>query len=126
MAYSLIWSDNDPRTSFEDFSFIEALDLKALIPINKGRKLGEKERELREYFTVCRDTLLLRRELFAELLEKPELFFGLEQGRRATGSRCAGGQKHYRGNQSQRTASTHGGRPFGGSYPALCLRELFG
>ena len=80
MAYSLIWSDNDPRTSFEDFSFIEALDLKALIPINKGRKLGEKERELREYFTVCRDTLLLRRELFAELLEKPELFFGLEQG----------------------------------------------
>ncbi|MBE6578558.1 MAG: hypothetical protein E7651_01980 [Ruminococcaceae bacterium] len=80
MTHSMIWHENDPRTSFESFAFEEALDLNALIPINKGRKIGEKEREMRAYFSVCRETLLLREALLEELLEKPALFEGLEAG----------------------------------------------
>lgn len=80
MTHSMIWHENDPRRSFGSFSFAEALDLNTLIPINKGRKLGEKERELCAYFTVCPETVLLRESLFEELLAQPKLFQGLEEG----------------------------------------------
>ena len=80
MTASMIWHEQDSRTSFRQFSFVEALDLNALIPIGKGRKIGEKEREIRGYFSVCKETLQLREALFEELLEHPALFEGLEQG----------------------------------------------
>ena len=76
----MIWHENDPRTSFALFSFVEALNLNALIPVNKGRIIGEKERDLRAYFSVCKETLLLREALFEELLAQPELYRGLEEG----------------------------------------------
>ncbi len=78
MDISLIWSAQDTKTSFPDFTFEEELNLNALIPINKGRKIGEKEKSLRAYFSLCPETLRLRQELFGELLEKPELFAALD------------------------------------------------
>ncbi len=78
MEVSLIWAPNDTRKSFPDFSFAEELNLNALVPINKGRKIGEKEKTLCAYFSLCPETLHLRQELFAELLEQPELFHALD------------------------------------------------
>ena len=71
---SIIWAETDTRRSFSDFSFIKRLDINALININYGRKFGEPERDLCEFFTVDKDTMEQRQELFAELLEKPTLY----------------------------------------------------
>lgn len=78
MEVSLIWSPSDTRKSFPDFSFAEELNLNALVPINKGRGIGEKEKTLCEYFSLDEETLRMRQELFAELLAIPKLFEALE------------------------------------------------
>ncbi len=77
MLKSIIWAEQDNRTAFNDYSFIEALDIKALININRGKKIGEKEKELSEFFSICPETLELRQELFAELLSNKALFENL-------------------------------------------------
>ncbi len=71
---SIIWAETDTRKSFNDFSFITRLDINTLININHGRKFGEPERDLCEFFTVDRNTIEQRQELFAELLAKPALY----------------------------------------------------
>ena len=71
---SIIWAESDTRISFSDFSFIRRLDINTLININYGRKFGEPERDLCEFFTVDKNTMEQRQELFAELLEKPALY----------------------------------------------------
>lgn len=74
MLKSIIWAENDNRVAFDDYSFVEALDIKTLININRSKKFGEKERELCEFFSVCAETLELRQELFIELLSNKTLF----------------------------------------------------
>ncbi len=75
---SIIWAASDSKVSFLDFSFINELNLNALININHGRKIGEPERDLREYFSIDKETLILREELFKELLENEALFESLK------------------------------------------------
>ena len=78
MLSSIIWAEQDNRIAFDDYSFVEALDIKNLININRGKKIGEKENELCEFFSVCPDTLELRQELFEELLNDKTLFEKLD------------------------------------------------
>ena len=78
MLSSIIWAEQDNRIAFDDYSFVEALDIKNLININRGKKIGEKENDLCEFFSVCPDTLELRQELFEELLNDKTLFEKLD------------------------------------------------
>ncbi len=71
---SIIWSENDTKTAFRDYQFINELNINALININHGKKIGEPEKDLREFFSTNIDTLILREELFNELLENEILF----------------------------------------------------
>ncbi len=77
MLKSIVWAENDNKIAFDDYSFVEALDIKTLININRGKKFGEKEREISEFFSVYPATLELRQELFCELLSDKSLFENL-------------------------------------------------
>ncbi len=79
MNESLIWFDGQPETSFKDFDFIDELDLPSFLNVNRDRRVGEPKHELRGYFSVREDTLSMRQELFAELLQKPALYAELNE-----------------------------------------------
>ncbi len=79
MNESLIWFDGQPEASFKDFDFIDELDLSSFLNVNRDRRVGEPKRELRGYFSVRADTLSMRQELFAELLQKPTLYAELNE-----------------------------------------------
>lgn len=78
MLKSIIWAEHDNKIAFDDYCFVEALDIKNLININRGKIIGEKETELCEFFSIYPDTLELRQELFEELLANSSLFEKLD------------------------------------------------
>ncbi len=76
---SLIWSAGDDRKSFIDFNFIDDLNLKTIFNINSMKKAGDIQLELRDFFTVNRETISLRNELFQDLLENRDIFDYLKE-----------------------------------------------
>lgn len=74
-AFSLIWSENDSRTPFPDYAFIDDLKLTSLIRLSA--RPGALDLPLGAYFTQDRDTIALRGELFAELLDNRTLYHAL-------------------------------------------------
>lgn len=71
-ALSLIWSENDPRTPFPDYMFVEDLKLSSLIRIST--RTGWLEQPLRDFFTQESETIMLRSALFNELLSNRTLY----------------------------------------------------
>ena len=76
--FSLIWAESDSRESFSDFSFIKALGLENLIYLGKGENFGMIAPSLVEFFTLDRETIALRSELFTELVGDTELYRALD------------------------------------------------
>lgn len=73
-SFSLIWSAEDLRHSFSDFSFVSDLKLPSLIRISANRRPGDLETPLSHYFTVDSNTIRRRSHLFFELLHTPALY----------------------------------------------------
>ncbi|MBQ8287452.1 MAG: hypothetical protein IJX76_01625 [Clostridia bacterium] len=78
-SFSLIWSPGDPRRSFPDHTFVTDLKLPSLIRIGAGRRPGELEPQLSEFFTQDSATIARRSALFFELTESPALYRTLRQ-----------------------------------------------
>ncbi|MBQ8383310.1 MAG: hypothetical protein IJX47_08920 [Clostridia bacterium] len=78
-SFSLIWSPGDPRRSFPDHTFVTDLKLPSLIRIGAGRRPGELEPQLSEFFTQDPATIARRSALFFELTESPALYRTLQQ-----------------------------------------------
>lgn len=76
---SIIWSENDTRESFRDFSFAHDLDLYSLCSFKADRAFGELELRLESFFTTNQETMVNRCEMFFELTSDPELFGGLSK-----------------------------------------------
>ena len=79
MPKSIIWSDGDGRGTFADTTFVKALDLESFINVNRRKKTGGIQSDIRSFFTRSEETILLREELFEELLLDPELFKRLDE-----------------------------------------------
>ncbi len=77
---SILWSESDTRRSFDSFDFIDDLDLGDLFYLASDFVTGITERDIREYFTVDRQTIIDRCDMFFEFLQEPELFYGLSDG----------------------------------------------
>ena len=71
---SLLWAAEDSHTSFAQFRFVKNLRLDDLIRLRAGMLIGGVQDDLSAYFSVNQSTLARRRELFAELLQKHELY----------------------------------------------------
>lgn len=79
MNKSMIWSEDDSKISFEDFDFIDELDLNVLININSGKRVGKIKDDLRRFFTKNESTINMRQELFYELLNNMALYNDLNE-----------------------------------------------
>ena len=76
--FSILWSESDERKSFADFDFVQALELDKLINFGAAKNVGEIEPQLSEFFTVNRETIIIRCDMFTELMNNPELYQGLK------------------------------------------------
>ena len=76
--FSMIWAENDSRESFSDFSFIKALGLENLIYLGQEASFGTVAPTLVEFFTLDRETIALRSELFIELVGDADLYKALD------------------------------------------------
>ncbi len=79
MNRSMVWSEDDSRVSFEDFDFMDELNLNALININARKRVGEIKDDLRRFFTKSESTIKMRQELFHELLNNVALYDDLNE-----------------------------------------------
>lgn len=75
--FSIIWSENDTRNSFSDFTFVQDLDLNNLINLGTKSTVGALEQKLETFFTKDRETIINRCEMFFEFLNDPALYSGL-------------------------------------------------
>ncbi len=71
---SVLKINNDEISSFTDFSFVKDLNLNAMFNFRGDTKFGESEVRLENFFTTDINTILLRQEMFYELLENPGLY----------------------------------------------------
>ncbi|MBO4422861.1 MAG: hypothetical protein J5879_05445 [Clostridia bacterium] len=77
-SYSVMYKNTDERYRFKDFSFVKDLNLNAMFDFRKDTKFGDTEVCMEEYFTTDINTVLLRQQMFCELIDNPALYARLK------------------------------------------------
>ena len=73
-SHTIAWASGDTLASFPDFTFIRDLNLHAMFDFRAGADIGTRELRMEDFFTVDPNTIRMRQDMFAELINCPMLY----------------------------------------------------